>query len=177
MSSTFNCFRSLSFTGCHIQSTFWQHISDPTLQCKCIFNCEWLDLGTGSEAARLDVRGINVFMWHKGGRLDHKRTSSWHCMHWHDLVSRSVVPSLTFLMTKTTRYVSQVPFPRSKSLAGPPPATRTHIGRSRTCAAACLGILEITLEARQTDNRSSRLAAPTAGFDPWLLSKSRSRIY
>ena len=35
-------------------------------------------------------------------------------------------------------------------------AARTHIGRSRTCAAAGLGIQEITLETRQTDTGRSR---------------------
>ena len=41
----------------------------------CIFNCEWLNLGKGPEAARLDVRGIKKLCGHKGGRLVHKGTS------------------------------------------------------------------------------------------------------
>ena len=84
-------------------------------------------------------------------------TKGLHCMHWHALVARSVVLALTLLMTQTTRYVSQVPFLMSLAVIRVTgKAARTHIGRSRTCAAAKLGIQEITLETRQTDTSSSR---------------------
>ena len=100
-------------------------------------------------------------------------TKGLHCMHWHALVARSVVLALTLLMTQTTRYVSQVPFLESLAVIRVTGrAARTHIGRSCSCAAAGLGIQEITLETRQTDTRRSRpsaiLVGPTAWFDPFL---------
>ena len=71
-------------------------------------------------------------------------TKGLNCMHWHARVASSVVLALTLLMTQSTQYVCVcyeqrgtfiMPFPRSAQ---------------QTCAAAGLGIQEITLETRQT---------------------------
>ena len=71
---------------------------------RCIFNCEWLDLGTGPEAARLDVSYMRDKFFNVGIKAAVLFTKGLHCMHWHARVARSVVLALTLLMTQTTRY-------------------------------------------------------------------------
>ena len=81
-------------------------------------------------------------------------TKGLHCMHWHARVAHSVVLALTLLMTQTTRYVCVCCEQRCTFTSAFPTirAARTHIGRSRTCAAAAgFGIQEITQETRQTN--------------------------
>ena len=113
-------------------------------------------------------------------------TTGLHCMHWHARVARSVVLPLTFLImttrTQTTLYVCVCCEQRGTFTSAFPTirAARTHIGRSRAasraCAAAGLGIQEITLETRQTNTMvggscaagPALVAAPTAGFYPFL---------
>ena len=122
-----------------------------------IFYCDCLDLGTGPEAARLDVSYMRDKFFNVGIKAAVLFTKGLHCMHWHARVARSVVLALTFLImttrTQTTRYVCVCCEQRGTFTSAFPTirAARTHIGRSRTCAAAGLGIQEITLETRQTD--------------------------
>ena len=88
-----------------------------------------------------------------------------HCMHWHARVASSVVLALTLMMTQTTevcceqRSTFTSAFPTIRS-------ARIHIGRSRKCAAAGLGIQEITLETRQTNTMVG--GSSTAGPAPNL---------
>ena len=85
-------------------------------------------------------------------------TKGLHCMHWHALMASSVVLALTLLMTQTTRYVSQVPFLESLAVIRVTGrATRTHIGRSRTCAAA--GPAWASKKLRWRQGRSTQGAA------------------
>ena len=102
-------------------------------------------------------------------------------MHWHatmhalacNRVARSVVLDLTllimrFMTTQTTRYVCVCCEQRGTFTSAFPTirAARTHIGRSHTCAAAGLGIQEITLETRQTNTMVG--GSSTAGPAPNL---------
>ena len=87
---------------------------------------------------------------HKGGRLVHKGTS----LH---ALARSCGPLSCTCFDPSRDTDTQIcltsAFPTSRDTGR---AARTHLGRSRTCAAAGLGIQEITLETRQTDTRRSR---------------------
>ena len=74
-----------------------------------IFYCDCLDLGTGPEAARLDVSYMRDNFFNVGIKAAVLFTKGLHRMHWHARVARSVVLALTFLImttrTQTTRYV------------------------------------------------------------------------
>ena len=117
-----------------------------------IFNCDWLDLGTGPEAARLDVS----YTWDKFFNVGIKAavffTKGLHCMHWHACGPLSCTsfdpPDDTDNQICLTSAFSTI------RVTGR--AARTHIGRSRMCAAAGLGIQEITLETWQTNTRRCR---------------------
>ena len=52
-------------------------------------------------------------------------------MHRYARVARSVVLALTLLMTQTTRYVSQVPFPLARSESGPRGYTLANLERAQ----------------------------------------------
>ena len=60
----------------HLLVPSWRHFEfNPAVQMAlCIFNCEWLDLGTGGRAFRCTWDKINL-CGHKGGRLVRKGTS------------------------------------------------------------------------------------------------------
>ena len=169
MSTTFPAFRSPSFTCCHIQSTSWRQvggISNSTLQCKCIFNCEWLDRGTGPEAARLDVRGIKIYVGIKVAVLF---TKGLRCMHWHARVGSSVASVLawTLLMTQTARYACVCCEQRGTfTSAFPSPMIRATFRSEKNYAGdkADQHHGERLLRSRP----SARLVAPTDGFDPFL---------
>ena len=90
----------------------------------------------GTKAAGLFTKGLN-------------------CMHWQARVAHSVVLALVLLSPDDTdnQICLTSAFPTIRVTGR---AARTHLGRSRTCAAAGLGIQEITLETRQTDIRRSR---------------------
>ena len=91
---------------------------------------------------------------HKGGRLVHKGTS----LH---ALALSCGPLSCTCFDPPDDTDNQIcltsAFPAIRVTGSSGRAARTHIGRSRTCAAAGLGIQEITLETRQqTDTRRSR---------------------
>ena len=69
---------------------------------RCIFNCEWLDLGTGRRPAFRCTWDKSIYVGIKAAVLF---TKGLHCMLWHARVARSIVLALTLLMTQTTRYV------------------------------------------------------------------------
>ena len=106
-------------------------------------------------------------------------TKGLHCMHWHARVARSVVLALTLLImtTQTTQYVCVSCEQRGTFTSALPTirAARTHIGRSRTCCRLGHPRNYAGDEADRThggrlrrSRPSARLAAPTAGFDPFL---------
>lgn len=102
------------------------------------------------------IHGINFFC--VGIKAAVLLTEALPCMHWHAarlVRSFQVVLALINLMTQTTvtRYVCICCEQRGTftSAFSTIKSARIHIGKSRKCGAAGLGIREITLGTRQTD--------------------------
>ena len=136
-------------------------------------------LGLGPEAARLDhdLRGIKDCSM-KAAVLF---TKGLHCMHWHASVACSVVLALLWTpwwvtddadipiclsLLWTTWHIHKCLSHYQGRDSRP---VRTHIGRSRTCAAAGLGIQElgITLQTRQTNTMVGCSCAAGPAPDLW----------
>ena len=134
---------------------------------RCIFNCEWLDLGSrdrpGGRAFRC-TWDKKIYVGIKAAVLFTKRL---HCMHWHACVARSVVLALTLLMTQTTRYgcvcCEQLGTPTS---AFPSPTIRAAFRSEKNYAG---DKADQHHGGRLLRSRpSARLAAPTDVFNPFL---------
>ena len=132
-----------------------------------IFYCDCLDLGTGPEAARLDVSYMRDKFFNVGIKAAVLFTKGLHCMHWHARVARSVELALTLLMTQTTRYACVCCEQRSTfTSAFPSPLITAAFLSGKNYAGDKAGRHHGGLLLRSRP--SARLAAPTDGFDPFL---------